>query len=61
MTKDWSGRFGYAQDHIADALRGDLDSSDVYLCGCRVMVETTAGKLADQGFDNKSIVYERYG
>lgn len=60
-TADWSGRTGYAQRHLPEALAGKSDGVDVYLCGRPEMVRATADELVAQGFDEQAIVFEKYG
>jgi NAD(P)H-flavin reductase len=56
----WSGRIGYPQAHLREALAGRTRGVDVYLCGHAAMVKEIRQSLAQSGFDIGSIVYEEY-
>lgn len=58
---DWTGRRGYVQEHLDQALSGRSEGVDVYLCGRPAMVKDVRERLAQQGFDETSVVYEKYG
>jgi len=55
----WTGRTGYVQDHVLEAVGGRRDI-DVYVCGLKEMVNAVRRLLLDHGFDKKQIVYEKY-
>lgn len=57
----WTGRTGYAQAHLEEALNGRTTGVDVYLCGHSAMVKEIRASLEQNGFDIDSIVYEKYG
>ena len=57
----WSGRTGYAQAHLLEALAGGTDGVDVYLCGHTAMVNEIRYSLERAGFDIGSVVHEKYG
>lgn len=57
----WSGRTGYSQAHLAEALAGRTSGVDVYLCGHGAMVKEIRASLEQAGFDIGSVVYEKYG
>jgi CDP-4-dehydro-6-deoxyglucose reductase len=56
---DWTGRTGYVQKHLPDAI-GDRRDLDVYICGLKIMVDDVRNILKEMGFDRKQIVYEKY-
>lgn len=58
--KGWSGRRGYAQEHVLEALGGKTSGVNVYLCGRREMVAETRSQLLERGFDESSIIQEKY-
>ncbi|MEX2300797.1 MAG: FAD-dependent oxidoreductase [Bryobacterales bacterium] len=60
-TEGWTGRTGYAQPHLEEALAGRAGEVDVYLCGHSAMVRQIRESLEQTGFDIGSIVYEKYG
>lgn len=57
----WSGRQGYAQAHLGEAIGNDDKEVDVYFCGCREMVSEVRAQLIERGFDEEAIVHEKYG
>jgi ferredoxin-NADP reductase len=57
----WSGRTGYCQTHLPEALAGRTTGVDVYLCGHAAMVKEIRHSLAETGFDIGSVIYEKYG
>ncbi len=57
----WSGRQGYAQAHLGEALGNDDRAVDVYFCGCREMVSEVRAQLLERGFDEEAIIHEKYG
>jgi ferredoxin-NADP reductase len=60
-AEGWSGRTGYAQAHLEEALGGRTGGVDVYLCGHSAMVKGIRQTLEQSGFDIDAIVYEKYG
>jgi ferredoxin-NADP reductase len=56
----WSGRVGYSQAHLQEALAGRANGVDVYLCGHRAMVQEIRGSLHGSGFDIDAVIYEQY-
>ena len=57
----WSGRTGHVQQHLSEALGGKSDGVDVYLCGCREMVEEISESLLAHGFDEDAVIHEKWG
>ena len=57
----WSGRQGYAQAHLGEAIGNDDRKVDVYFCGCREMVSEVRAQLLERGFDEEAIIHEKYG
>ena len=55
----WSGRRGYVQASLAEALGGTLDA-DVFVCGLTAMVNEVRALAKSLGLDRKQIVYEKY-
>ena len=55
----WTGRRGYVQAHLAEALGGSVDA-DVFVCGLRAMVDEVRALAKSLGLDRKQIVYEKY-
>jgi CDP-4-dehydro-6-deoxyglucose reductase len=55
----WTGRRGYVQASLAEALGGSLDA-DVFICGLRAMVDQVRALAKSLGLDRKQIVYEKY-
>lgn len=55
----WTGRRGYVQASLAEALGGSLDA-DVFVCGLKAMVDEVRALGKSLGLDRKQIVYERY-
>lgn len=58
-TPDWSGRTGWVQQHLDEALDARTDI-DVYICGLKAMVDEVRGLLKARGFDRKQIICEKY-
>ncbi len=65
---DWSGRKGYAQTHLGEAIGTGGEATgnggpevDVYFCGCREMVAEVRAQLLQRGFDEEAIIHEKYG
>jgi len=58
---DWTGRRGRVQQHLEEALGNRLDTTDVYLCGPKGMVDEVRATLTTSGFDEQAIHYEKYG
>ena len=56
---EWTGRRGYVQASLAEALGGSLDA-DVFVCGLRAMVDEVRALAKSLGLDRKQIVYEKY-
>lgn len=57
--ESWTGRRGYVQASLADALGGSVDA-DVFVCGLRAMVDEVRTLAKSLGLDRKQIVYEKY-
>jgi NAD(P)H-flavin reductase len=55
----WTGRRGYVQASLAEALGGSVDA-DVFVCGMRAMVDEVRALAKSLGLDRKQIVYEKY-
>jgi CDP-4-dehydro-6-deoxyglucose reductase, E3 len=56
----WTGRTGWVQAHLAEALRG-MASPHVFICGLSAMVQDVRGKLkAELGLDRRFVHSERY-
>lgn len=55
----WTGRRGYVQASLAEALGGSLDA-DVFVCGLKAMVDEVRALGKSLGLDRKQIVYEKY-
>ncbi|WP_276272577.1 ferredoxin--NADP reductase [Haloarcula litorea] len=53
----WHGRTGHVQEHVPDAL-GDLDATDVYVCGVPDMVVETTDLLTEAGVDEGDVYTE---
>lgn len=56
---EWSGRTGWVQQHLDDALAGRSDA-DVYICGLKAMVDAVRAILKERGFERRQIIYEKY-
>ncbi len=56
---EWTGRRGYVQASLAEALGGSVDA-DVFVCGLRAMVDEVRTLAKSLGLDRKQIVYEKY-
>ena len=54
----WQGRQGYVQSHLDEALDGRSDV-DAYLCGPKAMVADVRSELAQRGFDERAVHYEK--
>lgn len=63
-TESWNGLTGRVQTHLDDALAirtpDELESTDVYICGLREMVDDVRQELKNRGFGRKQIIYEKY-
>lgn len=57
--EQWTGRRGYVQASLPEALGGSLDA-DVFVCGLRAMVDDVRALAKSLGLDRKQIVYEKY-
>lgn len=57
--ESWTGRRGYVQTHLAEALGGRTDGH-VYVCGMKAMVDEVRALARSFGLDRKQIVYEKY-
>jgi ferredoxin-NADP reductase len=57
---DWAGRRGRVLIHLADALSGRHNETDVYLCGQPEMVAEVRAALLTAGLDESSLFYEEY-
>lgn len=55
----WKGARGYVQEHVRRLAAGRSDM-DAYVCGLKDMVITNRDLLKSQGWDRKSILYERF-
>jgi CDP-4-dehydro-6-deoxyglucose reductase len=55
----WSGRTGYVQPYVGEAL-GDRRDLDVYVCGLKAMVNDVRRMLLEMGVDRRRIIYEKY-
>ena len=58
-SEQWAGLRGYVQEHVAEIAHGRTDM-DAYICGLADMVKANRALLLEQGWDRKSIVYERF-
>jgi ferredoxin-NADP reductase len=58
---NWTGRRGYVQDHLKDALAGRSREVDLYMCGRPAMMRDLPGSLERAGFDIGALFYEQYG
>ena len=62
--KNWSGRTGRVQQHLAEVIDGRSADSDhalnFYLCGMHEMVDEVRSILKDAGYDRKQIRTEKY-
>ena len=56
----WSGRKGYVQAHLEEAIGNDGPEVDVYFCGCPKMVAEVRAQLLQRGFDEDAIICEKY-
>lgn len=59
LGEHWPGATGYVQEHVLSLLGGRTDV-DVYACGLKTMVNEVRGLLLKNGFDERSIFYEKY-
>lgn len=57
--QNWTGRRGYVQTHLAEALEGHADGQ-IYVCGMKAMVDEVRTLAKSLGMDRKQIVYEKY-
>ena len=57
----WSGRQGYVQAHLEEAIGNGHTELDVYFCGCREMVSEVRARLLERGFDEEAIIHEKDG
>ena len=57
---DWAGRRGRVLMHMADALSGRHNHTDVYLCGHPEMVAEVREQLLTAGLDEDALFYEKY-
>lgn len=55
----WSGRRGYVQAHLADAL-AEVQPSQVFICGLSTMTTSVEGALLAAGFPPEGILLEEY-
>jgi ferredoxin-NADP reductase len=56
----WLGRRGRVLVHLADALSGRHNETDVYLCGQPEMVSEVREQLLSAGLDEDALFYEKY-
>lgn len=56
----WVGRKGRVLIHLADALSGRHNQTDVYLCGQPEMVTEVSEQLLDAGLDEDALFFEKY-
>ena len=63
-AETWQGRTGRVQNHLDEAIDlknyEDKSTIDIYICGLKEMVDDVRGKLKQNGFDRKQIIYEKY-
>jgi ferredoxin-NADP reductase len=57
---DWAGRRGRVLMHMADALSGRHNETDVYLCGHPEMILEVREQLLTAGLDEDALFYEKY-
>ena len=57
---DWRGRRGYVQTHLDEVIDGRALNTDVYLCGPKAMVADVRTELAQRGFDERAVLYEKW-
>ena len=57
---DWPGRRGYVQAHLDEVLTERVDGIDAYLCGPKAMVADVRTELAQHGFDEQAVHYEKW-
>ena len=57
---DWAGRRGRVLMHMADALSGRHNQTDIYLCGPPEMVAEVREQLLAAGLDEDALFYEKY-
>ncbi len=66
----WNGRTGYVHDlyeeickknNVAHDSLGNLKPAAFYLCGWKFMIDDARKKIADLGYDRKSVHFELYG
>ncbi|MGH9511544.1 MAG: ferredoxin--NADP reductase [Terriglobales bacterium] len=55
----WRGLRGYVQEHVPSIAAGRTDMH-AYVCGLDKMVKANRDLLRSQGWDRKSILYEKY-
>jgi Oxidoreductase NAD-binding domain. len=56
--ESWSGREGYAQEHLSEIFDEVTDERDYYICGVPPMVNGTKELLADHGVSETAIITE---
>jgi NAD(P)H-flavin reductase len=57
---DWTGRRGRVLLHLAEALAGRADRTDVYVCGPPEMVADVREGLLEAGLDEGALFHEKY-
>ncbi len=57
---DWRGRRGYVQTHLDEVIDGRALGTDAYLCGPKAMVADVRTDLAQRGFDERAVLYEKW-
>lgn len=62
--ESWQGRTGRVQSHLDEALAirtpEDLNTTDVYICGLKSMVDGIREELKQRGFEPSQIICEKY-
>jgi len=56
---EWEGRRGRVLQHLGDAVNGNAQDIDVYICGRTEMIDIVREELAEVGVDPGSIFTER--
>jgi ferredoxin-NADP reductase len=55
----WKGLRGYVQEHVAGMVQGRSDMH-AYICGLDKMIKANRDLLKAQGWERRSILYEKY-
>jgi len=58
-SSEWKGLRGYVQEHVPEIVAGRTDMH-AYVCGLDKMIKANRELLKLQGWDRKSIRYEKY-